>query len=523
MEVSQDSFIGSPVHGGESAGTVFEGIVDLTQYSNVKMIVVSTRVEYVDETYIALSKKVRDIVVGISDEFKSNYEYNYVANDFVKNQMYILPNGDLATSFSQNAGRLTLYLEDHISDARITAKCGGVDANATMIACYSAREISSEYLLGTPILLQNGTKTKECVVPEGTKMVIITNRTGSESNPTVKLTYRGLTKSSAEDITTIKNQISDIYGNINGTGSHLYYGRRIKLNLKEQMRYSNRTDVYRETWGEGNIRYRTQSHAMYGGRMFVFLDGGGINCSVYSVDGNTITWLEDAEVGLNAHFNNAQFSNIFYTSGDTFPILLISAGNEAEEGSPNYYYWVRITVSDGHYFFSLLKTVEVRVPYSNNTASFVANFAARRMFMYCTKLNYRTSEGNESYIFEVPFVGHDDSKESITSEDNVRLVYRCPTRLIWQGACENAGKLFMPASGVNQINGLPVTSSGNLAPTILVIDEDTGEIISYIPNTDNIEIEGLCVYDNSLWMTQRNGGTTHASTDVIFLLKKFVF
>ena len=521
----------------------YEGTIDLTLYPTAKLIVVSTVTSNIDSSYATLHKPVKKVIGDMSPIVSSNsasvallnkitiknYHYDYTAADFVTNQLYIDANGDLRTETSSNAERLTLYIGSEIANGVISAYCGSVNADSAMIACYSDKIISSEYLLGSPIMLKNGNKSSSMSIPEGTKMIIVTNRTGSLSTPTATLTYTALPENE-EKFNIIGETLASIDDNINGSGKTTYFGKRIEFDIMAQPRKCTRNVVYTEQWVDSStsIRYKTQSHAMYNGKLFVFLDGG--TCSVYTFDDgvNNITWVEDVPIGLSSHCNNAQFSNIFYESSDTYPLILISG--DSPNGS-NAIHWVRITESEGHVAFSEIKSVALNIPYAQFSGTIVANFTAKRMFMTCFKMYYGTTSGNESYIFEIPFVGYDSAKTEINSNDDVRLVFSMSPRITWQGGCEHQGKLYLPASHIQQINGIPigtmtingVSVNGTLAPSILVIDEDTGNIESVLSMPNNHEMEGLCLYDKNLYLTQREGGTSHSSSDTIFWIVKYTF
>ena len=314
-----------------------------------------------------------------------------------------------------------------------------------------------------------------------------------------------------------------------GRGEHEYYGKPIDLACRQSNRCLSFTSLEHYFEGEGKITMWNQSMAIYSGHFFVFLDAtarttSDVNCDIVVIYQSEIifTGLLPAEVA--SHVNNAQFTNTFFASGDKYPLLLLSRGDYGGNKA-NKCYLLRITETTEEdtttYEFTIVKTITLSgVPEVNYNGSWVCDFVNNKLFLYTMATGYwNVTTNNWFVIFEFPLPDFSASGDiAISAADVVKRMDF--DYMVFQGAASAAGKLFIGVQNFTRINGY--TPKYYKAHAVAVINPSSGEIETLIP-TDDMENEGVCIYNGLLYVSSKNGSATSSTTSACFNIKRYKF
>ena len=275
-------------------------------------------------------------------------------------------------------------------------------------------------------------------------------------------------------------------------------------NVEEQV-------VYEELFGDGNpIRFH-QSMCVYDGLAFCF--SHGTECIV--IDLRTGERLQAEKLPESSHHNNAQFLNIFYTDKEKFPLLLLSRGDYPP--NQNEFYIVRIVEKDEVLEFNRIQTIKNTIPEAKHGGSWVFNEETNTLYLYTmTKGDYRVKEGNQACILSFSLQGLVGSKEITLGLENVINRWDLPY-LIYQGGTYFNGYLFFNVQSLQSIGGYKTETDKN----ILAINAATGQVDAIMPLTESMETEGICVSDNHLYVSFKNGNAQQDPDNTVFKIMRY--
>lgn len=269
--------------------------------------------------------------------------------------------------------------------------------------------------------------------------------------------------------------------------------------------------VYEECFGEGNTLRLNQSMTIYSDRIFCFNHGD--ECRVY--DFQTKEQIESDLLPDKSHHNNAQFSSTFLNDGDKYPLLILSRGDYPP--NQNDLYVVRVT-EGGVISFSIIKTIHNSIVEAQNNGSWVIDEEYGKLYLYCmTAGDYRIKENNNHFCvfsFRLPDICN---QEDITlSYDDVidRWDY---TYLIHQGGTYYNGYLFFNVQSLTSVGEKSVANS----KSVIAINSRNGHIEAILPLDDNKETEGICAYDDKLFVCFKNGSQDQGPSDITFTLNQY--
>lgn len=288
------------------------------------------------------------------------------------------------------------------------------------------------------------------------------------------------------------------------------YGWEIlETNLVEP---ATRNEIYSEVYGSGNTNYQHQSMAIFANHVFCFESGN--KCKVY--DFHTFNMLAYCDLQEDSHHNNAQISSIYYSEDDKYPLLLLSRGDYPT--NKNACYLVRIQESSDNFSFKVIKTIHNSIKEAQNNGSWIIDEINGLLYLYCMDNgDYRTTEDNHFCIFQfrLPDVSNDE-KDYYLTYDDVLNKWTFPY-LVHQGGTCYEGNLIFNVEGLSEIEGKKIIR-GKYA---IVFNPQIGKFTAKLPLMETNETEGICIYDNRLYISFKDGFLDRQPDYVMFKIMEY--
>ena len=314
-------------------------------------------------------------------------------------------------------------------------------------------------------------------------------------------------------------------------GGSEYYGKKIILNelMKEKNPY-NVAEIGSVLWVSdetpssvvSNWLVDLQSTAIFGGYIFNWLDHG--NCLVMDFTTGAIIGKFDNVTPSAWHNNNAQFSNIYYDPNDEFPLCLVSDAHLRSSGAECAY--VRIQRNGNDFTFTVVQNIIVECEYGVNYGTFVADWMTNKLYMYCYEYDLFAREGgvqihyefNPTIIVEYELPAFASGSTVTLDNSKILNMAKYPTyRPYAQGGFAVNGKVFIAWRSVKnaqsytneEANAAMGYDYENAGKMIAVFAQCSLDLESFIQVGGGAEMEGLCLYDGKMYLTERIGGWTN--------------
>lgn len=327
--------------------------------------------------------------------------------------------------------------------------------------------------------------------------------------------------------------IEEIQEQMLPVGNSDYYGGKLEFNITE-LKQKCTANVFLEHYygvdgelSDGALTKWDQSMAIYGGKIFLFLDsgaesaeGGGYSFVVIDYSTKAIEY-RGLMPSHSSHHNNAQFLDVFYDEEDEFPLLLMSRGDYPSSSLSNVFYIMRIVESSGTYTISIIKTITCTLPQANYNGSWVCNTKNGKLYLYTMLLGdwqVTEAQGNRFVIYEFDMFDATDPADLTITPNDVRRMTKYDYCILQGGACWG-GKLFLPIQSYTKINGVVPSYTG---PVCAVFNPDLGLIENMIV-TDRMENEGCTVYNGKLYVASKNGNGSSSTTTPVFKIMEYSF
>lgn len=294
---------------------------------------------------------------------------------------------------------------------------------------------------------------------------------------------------------------------VEGVGLEVYTGKKIVLDNNNKQK--NKCDIilWKDFVGadipglaDYNL-YLNESMAIYNGYVFLLNgNGGGI---VVDYDTKTIINDFETEPTVHNHQNSAQFTDIFFDVNDVFPLLMVArCGNTAIESDYDEALFYRITVAGSDFTFTLVNSIKFN--FRTYGTSWGLDLVNKKLYL-ASYVNgtYATDVNNpvNFWIFELPTPSSILSGSAITLEVSDIVAHCATDYAIFQGLTVRNNLCFI---AVHE----PVAGSLVKKASVWAVDVNKGQIVSRVPLLITDEPEGIEIYNNKMYITQKKGSDT---------------
>ena len=296
---------------------------------------------------------------------------------------------------------------------------------------------------------------------------------------------------------------AELQNAVTGDGPNTYIGEKLNLaKINPKINKCTRTlwKDFNSTDNPDLPQYRfneNQSIAIYNGYMFLFNNAGTGAVVDYSTKGIIASFTSGAT--SQNHQNSAQFTDYFYDSSDEFPLLLQSQMFENHPGGNNNdkCFIYRITRSNNDFTFTLINSIV----YDHETygVSWCYDQAMGKLYGVCFyNGSYNVPNNNPIHVigFDMPSKADVIAGNQITLTDNDVTSHAVIDHAVIQGAYFYQGTLFLA------IQYYPYVTNGSC---VWAIDPLEGRVKSQITLANGWEPEGVSIYDEHIYVTQRHG------------------
>ncbi len=328
--------------------------------------------------------------------------------------------------------------------------------------------------------------------------------------------------------------IAEIQNEIIVAGNSDYYGQELfNFDITKKKRKCTATTFVEHYYGtseqlaDGALTKWDQSMAIYGGKIFLFLDSAaesdpnaGYSFVVIDYETKQIEY-RGMMPSQNSHHNNAQFLDVFYDSSDTFPLLLMSRGDYPSSSMSDKFYIMRIVENSGVYTISIIKTITCTLPQADYNGSWVCNTQNNRLYLYTMLLGtwqVTEAQGNKFVIYEFDMFDPTDPTDLTITSSDVRKMTKYDYLILQGGTCWG-GKLFLPIESYTKINEIVPSYTGHVCA---IFNPDLGFIENMIV-TDSMENEGCAIYNGKLYVASKNGNGSVETTTPVFKIMEYSF
>lgn len=333
-------------------------------------------------------------------------------------------------------------------------------------------------------------------IPAGAKTAYFSCRTEYKStfSCTEKLEYDSLFNLSEK----VKNYDSFLPGII-GSGDDVYYGETIKIDWdKTPKKYTN--TLWKDFKGseiQNLADYRLhvcQSLAIYNDYVFCMCADGTFTILDYNtksiVSSGTYTPAE------HQHANSAQFTSIFYSASDEFPLLLLSrCGNNAGDSGYDECLVYRITRANTTFTFTLINSIAV--DFRTYGISWCVDNNTNLLYAaYSLNGNWQVVENNPVYfsVFNMPTASEILSGQTITLSKSDAIAEMVYDHITFQSMTVYGGIIY---------TGVSTGGEGIFAVSVW-----ENRVLSKVYFKDIYEVEGVTIYNGKIYVDQTKGTDT---------------
>ena len=321
------------------------------------------------------------------------------------------------------------------------------------------------------------------VIPEGTVQIDFTlaGCWGTAIGENTSITFT--------DVGIYYSAIKDLQGD--ETGTNEYTGQKIVLTDNPTQKNKCDITLWKNFLGtdipnlaDYNL-YRNQSMTIYGGYVFLFQERG----TALILDYETKAIISEAEVPPTSgqHLNSAQFTNLYYDSGDEFPLLITARCGNANQGASDgdECQIHRVTRSNTTFTFTLVNRIFCDI--TTKGGSWGIDNTTKQLYLFGAQTAWWESGTHLPIVlavWDMPTLTQIKSGTDITLHKADCVAFTTLPDMTIQGMAVYGGIAYIGISSGTQY--------------VYAIDVFANRILSKVPLTQNIEVEGVAVSEQIL-------------------------
>ena len=296
-----------------------------------------------------------------------------------------------------------------------------------------------------------------------------------------------------------------------GTGADTYYGEKIVLTNEDTRVEKYDLNTWLDLLSEDipdladYFLYRNQSMTIYKDYVFLFQERG----TGVVIDYNTKEIISEFDLTpiANQHQNSAMFTNIYYDKNDEFPLLIDSrCGNSSYSSGIHdldeaQIYRVQKDDQD-NFTFTLINIIKL------NAQTYGISWGVDND----NKMIYAVGNRNGNWSMRVDNPDHFWKWDMPSRE---AIISGTPIILQPNDAVSHMEVPFAVVQGLSVQGGLIYLAvqeyiNNSAHSKLWVIDMNRSRIISKVPLSDELEPEGVAIYAEKIYVSQKRGNDTQA-------------
>lgn len=323
---------------------------------------------------------------------------------------------------------------------------------------------------------------------------------------------------------------SSIFRNVSelslGKGNADYYGlEKISFDIPTKKYKCQKELIMTQTVSEAGENQYQQGLAIYDGKIFSCVNYTGQLHAGYVYDLSTKELLGYIDSDIEeCHYNNIQFTDVFYNDNDTYPLMFVSQCVGRGSVDYNKLFVVRLTEVNGNYQMTTVKTI---TPSSNMIGcyygcTYAYNHTTNEIVAWMNTYYFGDdrTEKNKTQIYTFKCPNLKDSTGVTLDADNATRHFILPFHILQGGTCKN-GMLILPIQETHVFDDVEVTLLYRQS-VLEFIDLGTGVVKAFVLIARNIEPEGCCVYDNKVYVAYHDGSATDPDAEC-FRIESYEF
>lgn len=237
----------------------------------------------------------------------------------------------------------------------------------------------------------------------------------------------------------------------------------------------------------------TQGFDIYNGVIFQFVTPTSAGNKMTTANTSTASIIASQIACASDHGDSASFSDEFYASGDSFPLLYVTS-----DTNPAKVYVNRVTTTSSQ----LVKTLSFPLDKAGYYAALCLDVENSIAYMVgYSKQNYQTDDSgtNKTVISKWDLSSLAENQDGSFTPAFLSRIER-PFIYVMQGQQFHDGMLWI-ASGGSNYNGY-----------VYALDPSNGELLYSVNSGTTVEIEGIAWISNNEMITGHQGGTYYKFT-----------